>query len=64
MNYNWFSLPVVDESVTVALSGFGNCTLPTSGSLFRVDANHTATQPVRAAHLCVIGVCVHVCMCV
>jgi len=49
VNYNWFSLPVVDESVTVALSGFGNCTLPTSGSLFRVDANHTATQPAWMA---------------
>ncbi len=47
MNYNWYGLPVVDEVVTVALTGFGNCTLPTSGSLFRVDANHTATQPVR-----------------
>ncbi len=47
VNYNWLGLPVVDETVTVTLTDLGNCTLPTSGTLYQVDANHTATAQVR-----------------
>ena len=58
VNYNWQSLPVTDQTVTVTLTGLGGCAAPTSGSLFQVDANHTSTLQVRtSARVLPAGAC-------
>ena len=44
VNYNWFTLPIAEETVQVTITGFTqDCALPQSSQLFRVDQNHTST---------------------
>ena len=44
VNYNWYNLPIAEETVTVTVTGFtAGCPLPTAGSVTVVDGNHTST---------------------